>query len=145
MRVFRRLIDILVPLTGMGIVLGAVLFVVQLRVQIVLVIVGILVIEAGIWKVANPLLPNERKFFGLREEGDQFIRLIRRLNRAALDVKAKDTLLNREVLDDLREEMIASVDRMFAVAGRTDQEIRMLSVEAGEASAESALDRARNA
>jgi hypothetical protein len=136
MRIFRRFIDILVPLTGMLVVLGAVLFVVQLRAQIAIVIVGILIIEAGIWKVANPLLPNERKFFALREEGDQFIRLIRRLNRAALDVKAKDTLLNREVLDDLREEMVASVDRMFAVAGKTDQDVRLTSPES-ETSADS--------
>ena len=133
MRTLRRLIDIAVPLLGIALVLGAVLFIVELRVQIVVVVVGILIIEAGIWKVAHPLLPNERKYFALREEGDQFIRLIRRLNRTALDAKANDNELNRAALAAVRADMIEAVDRMIGVAGKTEEEVRRTTLVRSEA------------
>lgn len=122
-RSFRRIVDMLIPFVGIAMVLGAVLFIVELRVQVIVVILGILVIEAGVWKVAHPLLPEERRYFALRHEGDEFIRLIRRLNRAAVDLKTGGSPVAVEQVEALRAEMVRAIDRMIRVAGKTQAEL----------------------
>ena len=43
-----------------------------------------MLIEVGVWKLANFVLPSERKYVALRAEVDQFITLVRQLNTTAL-------------------------------------------------------------
>jgi hypothetical protein len=123
MRNLRRIVDMIIPFIGIALVLGAVLFIVQLRIQVIVVILGILVIEAGIWKVAHPLLPEERRYLALRQEGDDFIRLIRRLNHAAIDLKTGGSPVAVQQVDQLRSEMVMAIDRMVRVAGKTQSEL----------------------
>lgn len=116
MRRLRKALDILLPVTGIVLVYSAVLLVVGIYRQLALVTIGTLLIEAGIWKLAHPLLPSERRFTALREEVDALFPLVRRLNAAAVALRAGDESA-REVFDSAREELHQSVERMAEVAG----------------------------
>ena len=83
------------------------------------VLFGILILEAGVWGLASRLLPNERRYLGLREEGNHFIELIRQLNRAAVarqEVDGGDE--NEEHFRDALKQMHAAVRRMGELAGK---------------------------
>ena len=57
MRTLRKFIDIAIPLSGVALILGAVLFLrSDLRVQIAAVGLGMLLIEVGVWKFPHQLL-----------------------------------------------------------------------------------------
>ncbi len=123
MRVVRRLINLLVPAMGMALVLGAVLFGENLAVQLFLVVAGLLMTEAGFWRLADPFLPDERKYMALRAELDHFTTLVRQLNAAALARDREDDQANRFVFEEVRDKMHESVDQMVCFAGKTADEI----------------------
>lgn len=123
MREIRRLIHMLVPAIGMALVIGAVIFGEQLGVQLFLVVAGLLLTEAGLWRLADPILPNERKYMALRVETDHFTNLVRQLNTAALAVDDGDEGGPALALDEVRAEMHRSIDRMVEFAGKTDDEV----------------------
>lgn len=84
-RRIRRVMEAAIPLLGIGMIFLSVLFgPSSLQLQVILVLVGVLILEAGVWGLTSGLLPNERRYLALREEGDHFIALIRELNSAAL-------------------------------------------------------------
>ena len=131
MRTLRKAIELGLPILGVVLVLAAVLFFFQnLYVQIGIVLVGLVLIEAGIWNLAAPILPSERKFMALRHEVDSFIRLVRRLNKSALELASEPTPQNRAKLLQVRDEMLESVKRMESYAGRTDEPARVATVPA---------------
>jgi hypothetical protein len=85
-RNIRRNID--AGLTGLGIavifssiILGTSL---DIRAQMPIALLGVLLMEAGIWGLASKLVPNQRKYTKLRTEGDNMLQLIRELNAAAI-------------------------------------------------------------
>ena len=123
MRRLLRIIDAVVPIVGVLIVLGAVLFVLQLRVQVALVVVGLLLVQVGVWKVASQMLPDERRFTALRREVDSFIDLVRLLNRAALALRADESVRTRQEFDAVRSALHDAVDQMVAVAGKDEAEV----------------------
>ena len=119
MRTVRRTVDLILPVVGIVLVLGAVLFLWQnLYLQLSIVILGIFLIEAGIWKLAHPLLPTARRYHALRAELDDFIQLVRRLNTAAVRTGTNTT--DDPAVAAVRAEMISSVDRMVSYAGQAD-------------------------
>jgi hypothetical protein len=130
-RTFRNLIAKTLPIVGMFIVIGGALLIPDssLPTRVILVVVGLLVVEASVWKLAEPLLPSERQFFALRQEGDQFIRLIRELNQAALAARPGPAGLDPDVAA-VRARMLESVDRMVEVAGKTEDEVEAAPSEA---------------
>ncbi len=119
-RKIRRVIEIALPVAGMGIIFLAVLLGPDsLQIQVLMVLLGILTLEAGVWGLASRLLPDERRYLGLREEVDRFIVLVPELNTAAVarqgdDVGAEHEQHYRDILEQLHN----SVRRMGAVAGR---------------------------
>ncbi len=121
MRMIRKAVELGTPIVGMVIVFAAVLLIppANLQIQLVTVLVGVLLIEAGVWGLTNPFLPNERHFLHLREEVDDFIDLVRHLNTAAIDRNSSEEgseeadATFQETLDDLH----ASVRRMGQLAG----------------------------
>ena len=119
MRVLRRAVVLGKPLVGMAIVLGGVLFVPRsnLQLQIVVVLVGVLILEAGVWGLTGQLLPNERTFGALRSEGEHFVGLIRDLNRAATAREIGEQG-NDLRFDEALAAMHQSVDRMGGLAGK---------------------------
>lgn len=121
MRTIRKAVELGTPIVGMITVFAAVLLIppANLQVQLVTVLVGVLLIEAGVWGLTNPFLPNERQFLSLREEVDDFIDLVRQLNKAAVEKR-----IHEENADDANgafEEALAdlhsSVRRMGQLAG----------------------------
>ncbi len=118
MRTIRKAVELGTPILGMLTVFGAVLLIppANLQIQLVTVLVGVLLIEAGVWGLTTPFLPNERQFLSLREEVDDFIDLVRQLNNAAIDRR-----LNREGTEEAFEAALAnlhtSVRRMGQLAG----------------------------
>ena len=121
MRAVRKAVEMGLPIIGVVLVLAAVLFFFHnLYLQIGIVLVGLVLIEAGIWNLASPILPSERKYISLRTEVDSFIKLVRRLNRATLELSGEPTPQNRAKLLQVRDEMIESVKRMEQYAGRAD-------------------------
>ena len=90
----------------------------SIQVQLLLVVVGILLMEAGVWGIARKAISNERQYSRLREEGDHMIELIRKLNGAAVarEQGLEDGTRFRATL----EEMHASVRFMAELASHKD-------------------------
>lgn len=122
-RKLRRILHMIVPAVGMALVIGAVLFGESLAIQLFLVVAGLLLTEAGLWRLADPILPDERKYVALRNEADHFMTLVRQLNAAALALDEGDARGSRFAIDELQTEMHRSIDRMVSFAGKTRDEI----------------------
>ncbi len=124
MRTLRKVIDISLPFAGVAVVLAAVLFIRDdLRMQIAVVGLGMLLIEVGVWKGAHRLLPSERKYLALRTEGDLFMKLLRQLNAAALVLRENESPERHQAFEEVRDAMRQAVERMAHVAGKTDAEL----------------------
>ena len=122
MRKLRNTLHLIVPVMGMALVIGAVLFGENLWIQLFLVAAGLLLTESGIWRAAGQMLPDERKYTALRTETDHFVALVRQLNAAALALDKGDADSPRFALDEVRTEMHRSVDRMVEFAGKVEAE-----------------------
>lgn len=122
MRKLRRILHLTVPAVGMALVIGAVLFGESLPIQLFLVLAGLLLTEAGIWRLADPLLPDERKYLALRAETDHFMTLVRQLNAAAVALDEGEERGPRFALEEVRTEMHRSIDRMVNFAGKAGEE-----------------------
>jgi hypothetical protein len=106
----RATFDKAVALGGVLLVLSQLLLLAYSPIHVAVVVLGVLMIYVGIWRLVSHMLPNRRHYMPLREEVDEFIRLVRRLNteRAAGDFPAAF-----ETSAQLRE----TVERVIAVAG----------------------------
>jgi len=130
MRKVRERLKVGLPILGTLLVFGAVVFISGQIPQIVVVLAGLLLLQAGVWKLANPLLPEDRTHLHLRREVDHFMELVRELNGAAglesgstpPDAKAasagpaptSDGRSPHEIEADLQE----SLARIVAAAGK---------------------------
>lgn len=122
MRKLRRILHLVVPAVGMAVVIGAVIFGDSVWVQLFLVIAGLMLTEAGLWRLADPILPDERRFLALRAETEHFTTLVRQLNAAALALGSGEDRGSRFALDEVRTEMHRSIDRMIDFAGKTAEQ-----------------------
>ena len=120
-RKHRRIIDTALTGLGIGIIFTVILLSdsLTLQAQMPLAVLGVLLMEAGVWGMSNKFLPNERRFSGLREEGNRMLDLMRELCSAAV---ARDK--GRE--DDQRfqatkDKMHASVESMAAIASHDSE------------------------
>jgi hypothetical protein len=86
-RKVRRRAELVITTVGIGIIFGSILFVPasELQLHLLLTVVGVLCLEAGIWGLSSKLLPSERRYLGLRDEGDKIFALVRELHLAAID------------------------------------------------------------
>ncbi len=119
-RTLRMVLDTVVPFLGVVLILSTVLLVRELRLQIAIVAVGIMLIEIGVWKLASFVLPSERKYVALRAEVDQFITLVRQLNTAALAWHESGAPEQLAEFEAVQETMQQAVKQMAEVAGKTD-------------------------
>ncbi len=125
MSTFRKVIDIGLPFVAVAAILGAVLFVRDsLSIQVAIVGLGMVALEVGTWKLRQQVLMNKRKGLALRAEGDQFLKQLRVLHAAATAMKEdSDSAERHQAFDDARDAMRQSVERMAAMAGKTDTEL----------------------
>ncbi len=117
-RKLRNVIRIGLPILGMLIIFVSVLtqYPENLQAQLAVMVIGVLLLEAGVWDLAPKILPDERCYIGLRNELDHMIELTRALNGAA--IAAGDTRANDETFRDALARMHTSVDRMAELAGQ---------------------------
>lgn len=117
-RNIRRSYEVALTLTGVVIIFGSVLFAVEVGIQLqfMMVLVGVLLMEVGVWGLSSRLLPSTRKFKYLRDEGDRMIELIRALNAAAIarDRGEEDAKHFQQTLAEMHE----SVVRMSEIAAQ---------------------------
>ena len=119
-RKVRRSIDVVLTGLGISVVFGAVLLgeSLSIEVQMPLAILGVMLMEAGVWGLSTKILPSDRRYTALRSEGDQVMALVRELNSAAI---AKDRgVEDAKRFQSVLEEMHNSVTRMAELASMED-------------------------
>lgn len=121
-RNIRRSIDAVLTLAGILVIFGSVFFANTIGVQalFLLVLFGVLIMEIGVWRLSSRLLPSERKFSLLREEGDNMITLIRELHASAIakDRGEEDAKRFQQTLASMHD----SVVRMAELAAHQDDD-----------------------
>lgn len=95
---------------GILLILGPLFLVENLTVQVAVVVLGVLMIEAAVWGLARNFLPDGRTYIRLREETEIFLEQVRTLNEAA--VEGEDETVERQ-----RQRMKEQVDRLVDAAG----------------------------
>ena len=85
MRRLRQVVDRIVVYGGVIVVLSAIVVVEASRTQVVLVLLGLLLVQLGIWRMVSGMLPSRRTNQLLRDEVDQFLASVRELYRLAND------------------------------------------------------------
>ena len=121
MRNLRKYLDVGLPMLGVIVILSTVLFLRDIRAQIAVIMIGIILIEAGVWKLAHQLLPNDRRYHALRTEIDHFITLSRQLNETSILMKLNNSSENQLHFEDLKFKMHEVVENISEVAGKTDE------------------------
>jgi hypothetical protein len=122
MRKIRGSFHLALTIAGTVLIIYAVMGVEGLYDRMLVVALGLVLIEAGIWRMTQSLFPNDRNFRPLRKETDFFITLVRRLNRAAVNAQRGSGSAVHD-LAQVHDEMHHSVDRMFRIAGLTDEDL----------------------
>lgn len=125
MRTIRRFSQIAFTILGAAIVIFAVFRVTELYQRVLIAVLGLVVMELGVWQVTRAFFPNEREYRPLREETDYFLKLVRRLNNAAISAR-QGTVEAETELEQLQSDMYHSVDRMRRLAGLTEEELGLL-------------------
>lgn len=112
----RRNIDMGLTAVGIAVVFSAIILGTSLdvRAQMPIALIGVLLMEAGIWGLSAKLVPNQRKYTSLRDEGDRMLDLIRELNSAAIakEIGTEDAKRFQQTL----EAMHSSVLKMSELA-----------------------------
>lgn len=108
--------------TGTGLALYAVLRIDAMYDRVLVAVLGLLLMQVGIWQLTATLLPNQREYRPLRKETDYFLSLLRRMNRAAIAAEGGSNYATAEV-ERLHAELHHSVDRMLRLAGRTEENL----------------------
>ncbi|MEZ5489492.1 MAG: hypothetical protein R3F50_04125 [Gammaproteobacteria bacterium] len=122
-RKISRLLDMVLTSAGVLAVLASVFFTNQMgqQVQFEIVVIGLMCAGAGSYGAALRLLPRERKYIALRQEGDRMIALIRRLHRSALAIRNCDD--DRGDFKGILLEMHEAVRQMAKIAALEDHPV----------------------
>jgi len=108
-RLHRSGLDKSLAIGGVILILLQVLLIADMRMQVAVVLFGILVNQIGVWGLAERLMPDRRTNLELRSEVDAFISLIRKLSRLG-------TKCDAATLEATQSDMHESVDRIAAIA-----------------------------
>ncbi|HUF50696.1 MAG TPA: hypothetical protein VMN60_07685 [Longimicrobiales bacterium] len=122
MRRIRGSFHFALTVVGTTLIAYAVIGLDNLYERLLLAALGIVLLEAGIWRITQSLFPNERAFRPLRKETDFFVTLVRRLNKNALAAQRGSASAVRD-LQQVHDEMHHSVDRMMRLAGLTEEDL----------------------
>lgn len=114
MRRLRNLVDICVPLAGVFLILGALLLGTPRRSQLAVAILGILLVEAGVWKLSHRVLPEERQYHALRAEVMAGGILEQMQQRGELMAR----FLAEDLRDSIRQQDVKAVPGAVGLAGR---------------------------
>jgi hypothetical protein len=121
LRHLRKIMSVGFPIVGMIVVFLALLIPTvsdSLQLQIGVVLVGLLIIESGVWRLTDKILPNERKYTSLRLEVEEFLEGVRVLNTRGRVVGEQGTEAELELFEEAKRELHEAVDRMAELAGK---------------------------
>ncbi len=120
MRTLRRTLQLALPLLGIAVAFAGVLYLESRTATLLAVLLGILLAEAGTWKLANPFLPSDRRFNALRAEVDDFIAHVRVLNTAAGEAQSSGSPEAWTRYRETLQSMHRSVELMGELAGQEE-------------------------
>ncbi len=106
----RPTVNKVLALGGVVIIMLQAFFIAGRRMELTIILVGIIVNQIGVWNMASRLLPDRRVFNVLRGEVDRFIDIVRKLNRKAVESDAEGVV-------EAKREMHESVERIGEAAG----------------------------
>lgn len=112
---WRDLIDRALTLGGIVVVLVPVLLFADSSVQVGVVVVGLLMVEAGVWGLARQLGPDARTYARLRSEVEAFLEAVRELNGRAVDG-------DRAAVEAMESDLHDRVDAIVDAAGEEEGE-----------------------
>ena len=118
-----RVLDSGLPVLGVAIVLGAVLMGGGGWGPIWLAVIGLLMVEAGVWRLGSRIV-HERRYQPLRREVERFIGLARELHHATAAVDQRGDEADRRRLEGAVASLRGSLDRMVVVAAKTEEDLR---------------------
>lgn len=110
-RIINRRFLFYSAIIGMMIVYASVVLLEDEYARIFAVTAGLIILELGVWYAASPFLTSERRYHGLREELDHFIKLVRELNTVVVDQAGPDERAR------VKASMQQSLERMDELAG----------------------------
>lgn len=119
-----RILDSGLPLLGVAIVLAAVIWGGGGWGPIWMAVVGLLLVEAGVWRLGSRIV-HERRFMPMRREVRRFTDLARDLHHATAAVREEDTAAAREARQETLAALQGSLERIVAVAGKTDEDLQV--------------------
>lgn len=122
-RKLRQALPVVLPTLGVALMIGALLSGTSAGWKIALILIGLLLTETGIWRLADPMLPEDRKYVALRAEAEHLVVLVRHLNTVAVAVDAGEKEGPRFAIEELKTEMHRTIDRMVSYAGKTREEM----------------------
>ncbi len=108
-------IPVVAAIVGATLVVGGVVFFYvesDLR-RLVSVSIGLGIVMIGVWFAAHPFVRSTRRFKPLRKEVDEFIDLVRLLNKQVVEEVAPEDVARTTA------KMHEAVDQMVAEAGKT--------------------------
>jgi hypothetical protein len=118
----RRNIDMALTVVGIAVVFSAIILGANLdvRAQVPIALVGVLLMEAAIWGLSSKFIPNQRKYTSLREEGDRMLDLIRELNSAAIanEKGTEDAKRFQQTLEAMHSSVLKMSDLASVQAGQ---------------------------
>jgi hypothetical protein len=123
--VSRKAVSVGISILGAALVFLAIILPplsVNLGRQVLVALLGILLIEAGVWKLAERVLPTQRRYHALRAEVARFLELTRSLNARAVEVRAVGSDDVHAALEEDLQALHATVERMAEVAGKEGEE-----------------------
>lgn len=120
MQILRHVVRTVLPLAGIFVAFAGVLYVQGDLPRLMAVLLGILLVEAGAWNMANAILPSSRRYLELREEVGKFVGRIPELNSTAVEARSSNARGDWEAYERVVADLHAIVDRMGAVAGKEE-------------------------
>ena len=90
----------------------------NLSLQLILALVGLFLVQAGIWRIMERTIRKERRFLALRGEVESFLSLVRTLNAQGVRLREENTQERWQGFHASVEALHDSVDRMAEAAGR---------------------------
>ena len=90
----------------------------NLSLQLIFALVGLFLVQAGIWRITERTIRKERRFLTLRGEVGSFLSLVRTLNAQGVRLREENTEERWKQFHASVEALHDSVDRMADAAGR---------------------------
>lgn len=147
---WRNVVEQVLTVAGIGTILAAIVLSTDLVWQVGIALAGILMLEAGVWGIAQQLVPEERIYEDLRSTTGEFLQRVRTLNDAARRDDGAAVAEEREAMHEFVERRPgeAAGRRLFGArrARGLPGEVRRVlgGGEADEAGRSSPADRVRD-